>query len=176
MLVAPRDGKPTRNDVQEFGRRTRRNLEFIETAKQNDPDARVHVVTQLTLSLLGIVIFPYEKRAELKQAIFDKTIAEIQSEGWLGWSITLDRPTRPKNGRPPKLTTTLEDLLRHVRNAAVHGGLTFSTDSASVCEVAVTAEDKPGKKDEINWRAEIEASELRTFCFRFLEFVNGIVA
>ena len=168
MLVAPKDGKPTRNDVQEFGRRTRRNLEFIETAKQNDPDARVHVVTQLTLSLLGIVIFPYEKRAELKQAIFDKTIAEIKSEGWLGWSIKLDRPPS-KKGRPPKLTTTLEDLLFHVRNAAAHGRLTFSTDSASVCEVAVTAED-------INWRAEIDASELRTFCFRFLEFVNGIVA
>jgi len=32
------------------------------------------------------------------------------------------------------------------------------------CEVAVTAEDKPADKNaEINWRAEIKASELRTF-------------
>jgi hypothetical protein len=57
---------PTRNDTLEFCRRTRRNLEFIENAPQNDPTAPVHAVTQLALSLLGIVVFPYER--------FDETI------------------------------------------------------------------------------------------------------
>jgi hypothetical protein len=158
---------PTRNDALEFGRRTRRNFEFIESVKQNKPDAPVHVVTQLTLSLLGIVVFPYEK---LDSTIFAKTIAEITAEGWLGWSITLDSP---KEGA--SRTETLGTLLWHQRNAVAHGRLMFNSDSARLSEVAITAEDGPNKRAAVNWRAEIEGCHLRTFCLRFLEFVDGIV-
>ena len=78
---------PTRNDVLEFAQRTRRNFEYIEEAKAEDPTAPVHVVTQLTLSLLGIVVFPYEKLDEDVYAkISGKTIAEMNADGWLGWS------------------------------------------------------------------------------------------
>lgn len=172
MLVFSRKATPTRNDVIEFGRRTRRNFEFIERAQHDNSDAPVHVVTQLTLSLLGIVIFPYERADELSSAIFAKTIAEIKADGWLGWSITLDSPS-PK-GTP---TRTLKDLFSHIRIAAAHGRLTFNSDSASLCEVAITAEDKPQKKGApINWRAEIDGSQLRNFCLRFLDFVNTVVS
>jgi hypothetical protein len=111
---------PTRNDTVEFCRRTRRNLGFIENALQNDPNAPVHAVTQLTLSLLGIVVFPYEK---LDETIFYKTVTQMKSDGWCGWSIMLDKPKKAH-----ETTRTLGDLLRHLRNAVAHGRLRFSSD------------------------------------------------
>jgi HEPN pEK499 p136 len=97
----------TRNEALEFARRTRRNLEFIEKAKKTGEP--VHVVTQLTISLLGLVVFPKEKLL-LDQAKA-KTLAEMRVEGWPDWTITIDDD--PKNP-----TKTLHDLLRHVRNAS----------------------------------------------------------
>jgi hypothetical protein len=47
--------EPTRNSTLEFARRTRSNLQVIEEVVERDPDADAHVVTQLALSLLGIV-------------------------------------------------------------------------------------------------------------------------
>ena len=52
---------PTRNDTLEFGGGLAETLKFIEGVKQDNPGAPVHLVTQLTLSLLGIVVFPYDK-------------------------------------------------------------------------------------------------------------------
>lgn len=159
---------PTRNDTLEFCRRTRRNLEFIEHAKKENPQALIHVVTQLTLSLLGLVVFPFER---LDRTIFDKTVAELKAEGWFGWCITLDNPTKGRSS-----TVSLGDFLTHLRNAVAHGRLTFSSDSANANEVAVTAEDRPnGKGAAVNWRAEIAAGQLREFCLRFLDFIDGMV-
>ena len=97
-----------------------RTSNSIDGAKQNNPDAPVHVITQLTLSLLGIVVFPYEK---FDCAIFAKTIADIEAEGWLGWCVTLDRP---KKGKPS--TVTLGNLLWRLRNAVAHNGISFDSD------------------------------------------------
>lgn len=48
-----------RNEAYEFAVRTRRNLLAIEKAKTaSEP---VHVVVQLTNSLLGLIVFPKEK-------------------------------------------------------------------------------------------------------------------
>lgn len=159
----------TRNEVLGFAERTRRNLEYIEEVKAEDPTAPVHVVTQLALSLLGIVVFPYEKLdKDIFAKISGKTIAEMKAGGWLGWSITLDSSPAP--------TTTLGDLLKHVRNAAAHGGLLFNSDSTDMSEVAIVAQDKPRKKAAINWEAEIQASQLRDFCLTFLKLVDDVVS
>lgn len=160
---------PTRNDTIEFSRRTRSNFEFIEKTKTSDPSAPVYAVTQLTLSLLGIVVFPYERIDH--PAILAKTVNEMRAEGWFGWSVTLDSP---KKGKP--LTDTLGDLLFHLRNAVAHGRLMFSSDSPRIMDVVVTAEDQPsGEGAVVNWRAEITGPALRHFCIRFLEFVDGTV-
>jgi hypothetical protein len=160
---------PTRNDTIEFCRRTRLNFEFIEKTKASDPSASVYVVTQLTLSLLGIVVFPYERIDH--PGILAKTVDEMKTEGWFGWSVTLDTP---KKGKP--LTSTLGDLLFHLRNAVAHGRLTFSSDSPRIRDVVVTAEDQPHAKGAaVNWRAEITGPALKHFCMVFLEFVDGVV-
>jgi hypothetical protein len=153
----------TRNEALEFARRTRRNLEFIENAKEKGAD--VHVVTQLTVSLLGLVVFPKE-RLLLAQAE-TKTLADMRAEGWSGWTITLDDPAKP--------TKTLADVLRHLRNAVAHGRLTFTSDSPRLEEVAIIVEDKKREDPKPYWCARIDGAALRSFCLHFLDFIDNTV-
>lgn len=160
---------PSRNDVLGFAERTRRNLEYIEEVKAEDPTAPVHVVTQLTLSLLGLIVFPYHwLPKDTKNAILDKPIAEMETEGWLGWSIKLDARDD---------TITLDKLLGHLRNAVAHGRMRFTSDSPSLEKVVVKVEDKPlNEGAAINWRAEIHGPRLREFCVGFLNFLYKVVS
>ena len=67
------------NEALEFARRTRRNLGFIDKAKAEGAD--VHVVTQLTLSLFGLVVFRNEKM--LLNETTTKTLAAWQARDGL---------------------------------------------------------------------------------------------
>lgn len=154
----------TRNEALEFARRTRRNLEFIEKAKETGE--HVHVVTQLTISLLGLVVFPKE-RLLLDQAKA-KTLAAMRAEKWPDWKISLD-------AEPKHPTKSLHDILWHVRNAVAHGRLTFTSDSEYLHEVAIVVEDNMPKVPEPYWRAEIDGENLRRFCLRFIEFIDDAV-
>lgn len=154
----------SRNEALEFARRTRRNLEFIEDAAARQAD--VHVVTQLTLSLLGLIVFPKEKL--LLDETERKTVAAMASEGWPTWTITRDEGKKP--------TGTLADILKHLRNAVAHGRLTFTSDSRRLEEVEIIVEDKEKREDlEPYWCAQIEATGLRTFCLRFLDFIEDTI-
>jgi len=154
----------TRNEALEFARRTPRNLEFIESAKAKGAD--VHVVTQLTLSLLGLVVFPKERL--LLDEAETKTIADMSMEGWPAWAITLDNSDKP--------TKTLADILRHLRNAVAHGRLTFTSDSPCLEEVGIMVEDKKKREDPTPyWCAQIGGRDLRGFCVHFLDFIDYTV-
>lgn len=154
----------TRNEALEFARRTRRNLEFVEKAKGQG--AEVHVVTQLTVSLLGLVVFPKEKI--LLNEAKNKMIPDMRIENWPAWTILLDDPKKP--------TRSLADILKHVRNAVAHGRLTFTSDSEHLEEVAIIVEDKYRREDtEAYWRAQIDGNDLRSFCLHFIDFVENTV-
>ncbi len=66
----------TRNKAIEFARRTKVNLEFIEQAKRAGES--VHEVTQLALSLLGLIVFPKEKLLldEIEKMSLDDLVAK----------------------------------------------------------------------------------------------------
>lgn len=152
----------TRNEALEFAKRTRRNLDFIENAAKQHP-SQVHVVTQLTLSLLGLIVFPKEKL--LHEDASRMTIEEMQEEGWPTWTITLDEPKKP--------TRTLWDIVRHLRNAIAHGRLTFTCDSPKMDDVGIFVEDRKNKNDtQPYWSAQMNARDLKRFCFRFLDFIE----
>ncbi len=154
----------TRNEALEFARRTRENLDFLEKAKSKG--AHVHVVTQLTISLLGLVVFPKEKL--LLDQTERKTLDDMRAEEWPAWTITLDDPARP--------TRNLADILKHLRNAIAHGRLTFTSDSEHLSEVAIIVEDKRHRDDPAPyWRAQIGGKELRSFCYHFVDFVDAII-
>jgi hypothetical protein len=159
-------GVNSRNEALEFARRARQNLRFIEEAAAHYPDADVYVVTQLTLSLLGAIVFPKEKL--LLDQIERTPLTSLTTKGWPEWKITRDDLAKP--------TSTLGDLLRHVRNAVAHGRITFTSDSPRMEEVGILIEDKKDRKDsEPYWCAEIQAPHLRTFCERLLAYIEDTI-
>jgi hypothetical protein len=104
----------TRNEAIEFARRTKVNLQFIERVKRDGEP--VHEVTQLALSLLGLIVIPKEKLL-LKQ-IDEILIADLYAKGWPQWQIILNAGGRR--------TETLGRLIWHLRNAISHGALMFT--------------------------------------------------
>jgi hypothetical protein len=153
----------TRNEALEFARRARHNLEFIEQAASRGDD--VHVVTQLTLSLLGMVVFPKERL--LLEQVEKTLLTSLTTNGWPSWTITKDDATSP--------TRTLGDILRHVRNAVAHGRITFTSDSRRMEDVRLLVEDRKSGSGEPYWRAEIGAPDLKTFCERFLLYIDDTI-
>src|SRR6266481_6141480 len=143
----------TRNTTEGFAQRVRKNLEFVIAARRTNAD--VHEVTQLAISLLGLVVFPWEAGA-LKH-LEKKTLEQLQKDAWPRWSILLDR-----NGE----TTTLGALTRHLRNAAAHRRIQFSSDARELDAVEIQFEDAPPGKP-VDWRAKIGAADLKVFCDRF---------
>ncbi len=80
-----------------------------------------------------------------------------QQHGWPHWDFELDDASEK--------TTTLEVLVKHLRNAVSHYRVGFDSDSKDLYEVTITFQDKPwGKGKPINWRTTIRADELLTFC------------
>src|SRR5437868_6710476 len=113
-----------RNDSVEFARRTRKNLDFVLAVS----DERVHPVTQLANSLLGLVVFPWEQTlvARLKK----QRLELLSAHGWPKWQVDVGT------------VKTLEDLIKRIRNATAHGNITFSSDSKNLADVELQIQDR----------------------------------
>ena len=70
----PPDGVPSRNETEGFAIRTKKNMDFIVAAHDSGED--VHVVTQLVLSLLGMVVFPFER---LHGFLWHETLTDLET-------------------------------------------------------------------------------------------------
>jgi hypothetical protein len=146
----------SRNQTLGFATRTHKNLLYLQNAFARGAD--VHVVTQLALSLLGLVVFPHERgfSQRAKAARLDQLI----SQGWPAWSMT---------GAPCK---TLGELIMFVRHSIAHGQIRFSSDSRRIEEVSIEFSNLPQDKPRLHWRGSIAAADLQQFCLRFIEFIN----
>jgi hypothetical protein len=147
-----------RNETLGFAERTRVNLRVaLERARHGE----MHVVTQLTLSLLGLVIFPVERH-------LDKISANeivVGNSYWPQWHVTLGE----------EHSRTLADLSKRVRNAAAHRRIMFSSDSRDLSEVFVEMEDYKPHQAVPFWRADIRADRLFRFCDQFAEYIDQVV-
>ena len=116
---------------------------------------------------LGIVVVPKEQYFE--ESFLSVKLEQLYGRGWPEWNITLDAP-RPNDTK----TDSLRDLIRHLRNAAGHGSLTYTgdPDSRHMREVRIRIEDKYPGDSEFNWRSEIGAEDLYQFCLRFTEYID----
>ena len=158
----------SRGDALGFALRTKKNLAFIERAAQDHED--VHVVTQLVNSLLGLVVFPWERGfAEQLERL---PVAQLIKEGWPAWDVS----------EGVEESRYLGKLLRRVRNGIAHGHLTFSSNSLAPAEVTITVEDWTHRKNEneewipvLRWRGEIRTDHLREFCYRFIDRVDQVL-
>ena len=145
-----------RSDALGLASRTRKNLIFIEAAFERGED--VHVVTQVANSLLTLVVFPWERHFVDQIAAVPSTLAD---QRWPAWKITRGS------------ANTLGDLVRRIRNAAAHGHLQFSSDSRLLSEVTISLSDYLPHATEPFWTAEIPASDLRDFCYRFIDLIES---
>jgi HEPN pEK499 p136 len=110
----------------------------------------------------------------------DILLSDLWGDGWPKIHVTLDVDSQPSTHRVPcdrqrrkpwQPTTTLHDLVRHLRNAAAHGRVTFSSDSQSLKEVKITIEDRPQDSQPVNWKAYMTGEELRECCVKFTELL-----
>ncbi len=152
----------SRNTTEGFAQRVRKNLEFIIKKRKKGED--VHDVTQLVTSLLGIIVFLWEDGA-LKY-LESLRLSELEAKGWPRWDIQLD-----ERGD----TETLGKLIWHLRNAASHRRLRFSSDHREMQQVDIEFEDAPNANAPPNWRAKINATDLKAFCDCFTKRLEDLV-
>ena len=154
-----------RNEPMGMGivERTRKNLDFIAEARRAGAD--VHEVTHLLNSLLGLVVLPWER---VDRNILSAKVLDLKGQDW-------PMPTT-LYGRTPK---TLRALVRHLRNAMVHGHFEFvgaeelfSPDSLEPREVKIVMTDGPCQH-VTNWKAEINGEDLYLFCKSFIDHIEG---
>jgi hypothetical protein len=161
VLDSARMPYATRNEAEEFAVRTKRNLEYIEEGLKSG--AQVHVVTQTILSMLGLIVFPWERA--FAERVRTTSLEDLGQKGWPKWQITLGA----------EQTIKLGQLVGHLRNAVAHSRVTFSSDSPLPTEVVVEFEDREPDEAAPNWRAHISAAELREFCMRFAHLIEATV-
>ncbi len=154
----------SRNSVEGFLQRTIRNLDWM-VVQQKTSRGEVHLGTQLTLSMLGLFVFP-DADKQLKNRLEAFSLKSLLSAGWPGWDISLDKPPQTK-----RETTNLGTLLWHVRNAISHRRVTFSSECLVLDEIGFQFEDAPNKSDQINWRARICGSDLLEFCRKLANLI-----
>jgi hypothetical protein len=146
-----------RNDPLGFAHRTLKNLENIERAFEVGAD--VHVVTQVMLSLLGLVVFPWEKRSFERLLTWSIGTSLVGADRYV-WTITKDTY--------PEKCDSIGQLLRHLRNAVSHNRVVFSSDSRKIEDVSVQFTDLNGQRE---WCAQITAVDLREFCVGLLNTI-----
>ena len=134
--------------------RTRRNLKFIENARANGAD--VHKVTQVVLSVLGIVIIPWEQHLKHKRGEYK--LEDLHAQGWPRWNVRIGE------------ASSLRDLIMRVRNGTAHGRYRFSSNDQDPKNVTLIVGDGP--PGTLKWRAAITAADLKDFCLRFLDVVE----
>lgn len=149
----------SRNNALEFASRTRKNLLFIEKARETDPD--VYPVTQLANSLLGLIVLPLEKH--FVEHIKRLELQKLVNDGWPQFEISLGK------------CDTLGDLIKRLRNAVAHGHMSFSSDSHLADQVVIEVEDYRGTPKEAFWRAQLRAKDLRMFCLRFTDLLEQTI-
>jgi hypothetical protein len=148
-----------RNTVWGFSERTLKNLAFLEAARRQGVD--VHVVAQLTTSLLGLIVFPYQEICDSKYTEFRKIkLADLEAQGWPSWRVDIGK------------SKNFHDHIRHLRNAISHRRVYFSSDSRDPSEVEIHFRDCADRNGPWDWGAIIWANALQDFVSRFAIYLR----
>jgi HEPN pEK499 p136 len=151
----------SRNTLRGFGKRTRKNLAFVASRAETGDD--VHPVTQLLLSLLGLVVFPREALKYMDPHPLKRySLHKLTTDGWPSWHYQIGK------------AHTLAQLTDKLRNSIAHRGVFFSSDSRILSEVDVTFWNRRSD-NTINWCASINAAGLRDYVERFSALIDEIV-
>ena len=134
----------------EFIARTQKNLIAIECLKEEGVE--VYEVTQLLNSMLGLLIFPKERR--LYEKIQPKSWDTMVEEGW------------PLPSGDNAHVSDLEELIRHMRNAVAHCKFNLTTDHDEISSIEFR--DIPSF-----WTGVYDVASLRKFVYMFLDHIQS---
>ncbi len=149
-----------RNTIEGFARRVRKNLDFMIAARANDED--IHIVTQLTCSLLGLIVFPFEHFKQIGFLDFKVlSLDDMIEDGWPAWTFHIGG------------SESLDNHLFHLRNALSHRRVRFSSNGRALAGVEITFSDRPGPKIADNWSASIDGPELLNFVERLSALLDS---
>ncbi|HII94309.1 MAG TPA: hypothetical protein HA367_00995 [Candidatus Methanofastidiosum sp.] len=146
------------NLLFDYVTRTQKNLEFIEKAIEEDPEKEVFEVTQLINSLLGLIVFPFEK---FKYRIPRKPLSELENEGWVLPHVEGHFPQAPD----------LYELMHYLRNAVAHFNIVFTTDEHETINGIRVSNIYRGNK---RWEASFSIIGLRDNVNRFVDLLHAI--
>ena len=148
----------SRGNALELARRTRKNLDFIRKARRKREN--VLEVTQLVISLLALIVHPWERHSAGK--FWNVKMSALVKQDWPEWEIAYGH-RRCRN---------LGDMTRRVRNAMSHGYISFSSDSPCLSQVSMVMRDRKPPNPEFFWEARISGEGLYLFCIRFTQYVE----
>jgi hypothetical protein len=145
------------NVVKDFAERTKRNLDNIRKALQNESQAQVCEVTQLLNSMLGLLLFPPQQYFETIPKI---PLSDLEAKGW---------PKIKQSPDFPEKVSTLDRLMRYLRNAVAHFNMKFLTnDNHQISGVCVWNTDFSGQRI---WMAELSLMDLEKITEHSLEMM-----
>ena len=151
-------------ETRSFVRRVRLNLEAVDAVASVAP-AKAHQLTQLVLSLVGLVTLPRESHYLV--AAGDRTLQELAAEGWPVWTIAHDSSRRPE-----KVADTLGDLLWHLRSTMASGQIRMTSGDRPLADVTVYFDQQVAGGGIKTWSASITAPDLRSFCLKLIELID----
>jgi hypothetical protein len=153
---------PTETRV--FAHRVRLNLDAIDAVVSVAP-AKAHQVTQLVLTLIGLIVLPRE--SHYLEAAGDSTMAQLAAQGWPTWTIAHDLSRRPGTA-----SDTLGDLLWHLRSTIGSGQIRMTAGDRPFAEVSIYFDQQVAGGEIVTWSASISAPDLRVFCVK----LAGLIA
>ena len=134
----------------EFIARTQKNLIAIECLKEKGVE--VYEVTQLLNSMLGLLIFPKERR--LYEKIQPKSWDTMVEEGW------------PLPSEDYSHVSDLKQLITKMRNAVAHCNFEIITENDEISSIEFR--DIPSF-----WTGVYDVASLRKFVYMFLDHIQS---
>jgi hypothetical protein len=151
-------------ETRAFANRVRLNLDAIDAVVSVAP-AKAHQVTQVVLTLIGLVVLPRE--SHYMEAVGDGNLTGLAAQGWPTWTIAHDLSRRPEGA-----SDTLADLLWHLRSTIASGQIRMTAGDRPFADVSIYFDQQVAGGEIVTWSASISAPDLRTFCIK----LAGLIA
>jgi len=151
-------------ETRAFANRVRLNLDAIDAVVSVAP-TKAHQVTQVVLTLIGLVVLPRE--SHYMDALGDSNLNTLATQGWPTWTIAHDLSRRPEGA-----ADTLADLLWHLRSTITSGQIRMTAGDKPFAEVSIYFDQHVAGGEIVTWSASISAPDLRTFCIK----LAGLIA
>lgn len=156
-----------------FAKRTLKNLNFIKNACA---EADVHPVAQVINSLLGLLVFPYEKDKAFLDALPKVELGEASDLSCVCSTLKHHLPVPSLAVVKFERCKNLREFFRRVRNSISHKGIEFSgadPDSRRLAEVKVTLKDRHRKAPQHDWEISLTAEDLESLSRYVADLVIG---